>query len=126
MTDPANPAPGFRRHPDHAIAVEPLGQTVTVTAEGITLARSDKALLLKEKSYPPVIYVPFDDIAFEHLARTSTTTHCPFKGDASYWRLAGRSDGGDVMWAYESPFDEMVDIGGHGAFDARKTEVLTG
>ncbi len=117
----SNPSPGFRKHPEHTITVEPYGGHVTVRAGGKEIASSDKALVLKEASYPPVLYVPFSDIAFDALEATETSTHCPFKGDASYWGLKGGDS--DVMWAYQHPYDEMTRIIDYGAFDPKKVEV---
>ena len=48
--------------PDHPITIEPTGQRVTVTAGDQVIARSDNALTLREASYPPVQYVPIDDV----------------------------------------------------------------
>lgn len=112
-----NPAPGFRRNPEHAITIAPHAGRVVVRAGGRVLASTDAALELVEASYPPVLYIPFSDIAFDLMARSATATHCPFKGDATYWHLGLPGDAGpDVMWAYEAPYDEMDAIRGHGAF----------
>jgi uncharacterized protein (DUF427 family) len=109
-----NPSPGFRNHPEHTITVAPLGKHVTVTSNGATIASSDDALLLQERDHRPVIYIPFADIDFGRLSATETSTHCPFKGDASYWSV---KDGArDAMWAYQQPYDEMAAIKDHGAF----------
>ena len=120
-----NPAPGFKRHPDHTITITPHAGTVRVTAGGSVLAESSKALELREASYPPVLYIPFADIRFDQLEVTDTSTRCPFKGTASYWRLAGNPGAGDVLWAYEAPYDEMEAIAGHGAFYGNKVSVET-
>ena len=126
MPENANPAPGFAAHPDHTITVSPLGESVTVSVAGKPLAKSDKALLLQENTYPGVVYIPFDDIAFDRMEQTTTATHCPFKGDATYWRLADRPEDGDVMWAYQTPFDEMTGIRNHGAFYGNKVDIVLG
>jgi uncharacterized protein (DUF427 family) len=118
-----NPAPGFKSHPEHTITVEPFGKHVTVKSNGTVIASSDNALLLKEHVYPGVIYVPFADIDFDKLAATDTSTHCPFKGDASYWSV---KDGAkDAMWAYRHPFDEMTAIADHGAFYPNRVSIET-
>lgn len=116
MNVAANPGPGFVKYPNHKITLGPLGKRVTVNADGIELAASDDALLMREGNYPPVVYIPLAGISFDRLARTESSTHCPFKGDASYWRVAGGSAGPDVMWTYETPFDEMKEIKGYAAF----------
>ncbi|TIQ30778.1 MAG: DUF427 domain-containing protein [Mesorhizobium sp.] len=124
MDKRANPAPGFQRNPDKVITIEPYRGTVTVSAGNAVVARSTRARLLSEPPYPAVFYIPFDDIDFGKLARTEHSTHCPYKGDASYWSVlpAGES-GKDAMWAYEQPFDEMTEIRDHGAFYTSKVTV---
>lgn len=117
MDKKANPAPGFQRNPAHTITVKPFAGTVTVSHGGTVIAASGRAQLLQEASYPPVLYIPFADIRFEALKSSDTSTHCPYKGDASYW--SADIDGEirkDVMWAYQAPYDEMVVIKDHGAF----------
>ena len=120
-----NPAPGFAQHPGHTITVKPFTGTVRVTAGGSVLAESSSALELREASYPPVLYIPFADIRFDQMEATDTSTRCPFKGTASYWRLAANPGTGDVLWAYETPYDEMTAIAGHGAFYGNKVRVET-
>ncbi len=120
----ANPAPGFSRHPDHTIRIEPLGKSVEIRFGGAVIARSDNALMLHEAKYPPVIYVPLSDVSDEHIERTASQTHCPFKGDASYWTLtANGKEANDAMWAYEAPFDETSAIKNHAAFYPDKVEI---
>ncbi len=117
-----NPSPGFRMHPEHTITIEPYRSKVTVRTDGAVVASSEHALELKEVNHPPVLYVPFADIDFSVLEPTATSTHCPYKGDASYWRRKG--DGGeDVMWAYQQPYDEMSAIRDYGAFYANRVQV---
>ncbi|MEO3998471.1 DUF427 domain-containing protein [Mesorhizobium sp. CAU 1732] len=120
----ANPAPGFLRDPQRKIVVEPYGRTVTVRFGDVVIASSDEAVELRESTYPPVLYIPFKDIYFEHLEKTATTTHCPFKGDATYWSASAQGEAAsDVMWAYEAPFDEMLQIKDYGAFYPNKVSI---
>jgi uncharacterized protein (DUF427 family) len=117
MQKAANPAPGFRQKPSHRITVEPFGGTVTVSFSDAVIASSQNAKVLREGDYPPVFYIPFEDIYFDFLQPTETRTHCPYKGEASYWSVSAVGEGQrDVMWAYLSPYDEMQAIKGHGAF----------
>jgi uncharacterized protein (DUF427 family) len=112
-----NPSPGFRDHPEHTITVEPFEGVVNVKFRDVVIASTDRARLLREKGHDPVLYLPFEDIYFVHLKKAATTTHCPFKGDASYWNVKGQDEAAkDVMWAYEHPYDEMLEIKDHGAF----------
>ena len=124
MNIAANPSPGFQRNPSHRIAVEPFDGVVTVVFSDAILASTDKALVLREADYPPVFYIPFEDIYFEFLKRSDTSTHCPFKGNASYWNASAVGEAvNDVMWAYERPYDEMTGIKGYGAFYPNKVRI---
>ncbi|TIU02643.1 MAG: DUF427 domain-containing protein, partial [Mesorhizobium sp.] len=80
--------------------------------------------VLTESPYPSVFYIPFADIDFDQLRKTEFSTHCPYKGDASYWSVLPAAEAGkDAMWAYERPFDEMVEIRDHGAFYPNKATI---
>lgn len=125
MNGTANPAPGFQKHPDRKITLEPLGQNVTVSIDGIELAVSEHAVVMHEGDYSPVVYIPPTDILYDRLARSDTRTYCPYKGHASYWRVKGGSNA-DVMWAYETPYDEMLAIKGHGAFYGNRVDISVG
>jgi len=126
LTPAPNPAPGFRDRPDHTITIAPHAGKVVVRAGDRVLAETHAALELVEARYKPVLYIPFSDIDFAPLSRSATLTHCPFKGDATYWLIGLPGDAGpDVMWAYETPFDEMQAIRGHGAFYADRVTIET-
>ena len=103
--------------PDHPIAITPNPKRVRVTAGGVVIADTTHALTLKEASYPAVQYVPRQDANMALLSRSDRTTHCPYKGDASYYSVAA---GGKALensiWTYETPFPAMTEITGHLAF----------
>lgn len=124
METALNPAPGFQRNPDHRITVEPFDGTVVVTFSDAIIASSNNAQVLRESIYPPIYYIPFEDIYFDFLTRTATHTHCPYKGDATYWRVSAAGEAlNDIMWAYEAPYDEMIAIRDHGAFYPDKVRI---
>ena len=124
MNIAANPSPGLQRNPAHRITVEPFDGAVTVVFSDAILASTDDALVLREADYPPVFYIPFKDVYFEFLKRSDTSTDCPFKGNASYWNASAAGEAvNDVMWAYESPYDEMMRIKDHGAFYPDKVRI---
>jgi uncharacterized protein (DUF427 family) len=118
-----NPAPGFKKHPDHRIVTRPAGRRVQVKLNGELIADSSDALLLEEGSYPPVYYFPRKDVRMDRLARTSHSTHCPFKGDASYFSLKDGAE--NAVWTYEQPFDEMLAIKERLAFYTDKVDSIT-
>jgi uncharacterized protein (DUF427 family) len=124
MNIAANSAPGFQRNPSHRITIEPFDGVVTVVFSDAILASTDEALALRETNHQPVFYIPFKDVYFELLRRSDSSTHCPYKGDASYWNVSAAGEAvNDVMWAYEEPFDEMKQIKGHGAFYPSKVRI---
>jgi uncharacterized protein (DUF427 family) len=126
MSQAAATSPGFQSRPDHRITVTPFEGTVTVRFSDAIIASSDNAKVLRESGHPPVLYIPFEDIYFEFLEKTETRTHCPFKGDASYWRASAVGEGAeDIMWAYEHPYQEMLVIKDHGAFHPDRVDIET-
>ena len=78
-----------------------------------------RAKLLYETGILPVPYVPLEDFDQARLTRSDRVTHCPFKGDASYWSVG---DTENVVWAYEDPKPEVGQIKDHYCF--YDTEVL--
>jgi uncharacterized protein (DUF427 family) len=110
--------------PDHPITITQNPRRVRVMAGDIVIAESTKALTLKEAKYPAVQYVPREDANMALLERTDRTTHCPYKGDASYYSI--RADGetlDNVVWTYETPFPAMTEISGHLAFYPDKVKI---
>ena len=103
-----NSGPGYHKHPEHRIEVEPAGKRVRVTFKGEVVADTRDALAMKEADYPVVYYVPRNDVRMERLDPSSHRTHCPFKGDASYFSL--RDGPENAVWSYEQPYDEMLVI----------------
>ena len=103
-----NSGPGFKKRPDYRIAARPAGARVRVTFKGEVIADTKDAVRLEETSYPPVFYIPRTDVKMERLVRTSHNTYCPFKGQASYYSLAGGPQ--NAVWSYERPYDEMLAI----------------
>jgi uncharacterized protein (DUF427 family) len=110
--------------PDHPITISPLNGRVTVQFKGERVAQSDKALELKEAQYPAVIYVPRSDISIEHYVRTEHRTHCPYKGDASYFSLTANGESAEnAVWTYEEAYPSVKEIEGHVAFYPDKVTI---
>ncbi len=120
----ANPAPGFRKTPRSHIVTRPAGTRVRVTLGAEVLADSRDALEMREGSYPPVYYVPRKDVKMERLVRTAHATHCPYKGDASYFSIVDGPE--NAVWSYERPYDEMRDIQDLLAFYPNKVAIALG
>jgi uncharacterized protein (DUF427 family) len=110
--------------PDHPITITANPKRVRITAGGVVIADSTHALVLKEASYPAVNYVPRGDANMALLQRSDRTTHCPYKGDASYFSIL--TDGKTIensIWSYETPFPAMAEISGHLAFYPDKVKI---
>lgn len=116
-TGNGNSGPGYRERPDYRVDFIPCAKRVRVGFNGEIVADSTRSRLLLETNHRPVYYFPRDDVRADLLRRTAHSTHCPFKGDASYWTVSvnGR-EAENAVWSYESPFDEVAAIGDYVAF----------
>jgi uncharacterized protein (DUF427 family) len=114
--------------PDHPITISPSRSRVRVRLRGDVLAETADALALKESTYPVVHYIPRNAVQMDRLVKTDRSTHCPYKGDASYFSIVGK-DGTRVenaVWSYETPFPAMQEIAGYLAFYPNKVEISAG
>jgi len=110
--------------PDHPITVTPADSTVTVRLGGRVIAKTDRALVLREASYPAVHYVPIAEVEDSVLRPSSHETYCPFKGDASYYSLLdGDTVIADAVWTYVAPYDAVAEIADHVAFYPQHVEI---
>jgi uncharacterized protein (DUF427 family) len=122
-----NPAPGFKKYPEHRLTTQPARGRVQVRYHGELIADTTSAVEMHEKSSTGkvvaavVYYLPRKDVKMERLARTAHTTYCPFKGNASYFSLAGGPE--NAVWSYEQPYDEMLAIQELLAFYPDKFEI---
>jgi uncharacterized protein (DUF427 family) len=111
--------------PDHPITIAPNGTHVRVRFAGRTIADTTRALRLKEAGYPAVLYIPREDADMTALTPSDHRTHCPYKGDASYFSIAanGRTSE-NAVWSYERPFPAMREIEGHLAFYPHRVDAI--
>lgn len=111
--------------PDHPITVEPTRGRVRVLLGGVIVAETTRALTLQEASYPPVQYIPRADAQMDLFVPSTHSTHCPYKGDASYLSLtAGGLAKRDAVWSYESPYPAVAQIAGHLAFYPDRVDAI--
>ena len=86
--------------------------TVRASWNNAVLAESDRTILVEGNQY-----FPERDVRMEFLEKSATSTHCPWKGDASYYSVVvdgTRND--DAAWYYPDPFDAAKDIENYVAF----------
>ena len=110
--------------PQHPITIEATGARVVVRANGRVVADSNASLTLREGGYPPAIYIPIGDVDAAQLRSSATSTYCPYKGDASYFTIAGTDeDLVDVIWTYDHPYPAVAAIAGHLSFYPDRVDV---
>jgi len=82
------------------------------TWRGATLAESNDTIVIEGNHY-----FPPDSIRAEHFRKSDQHTHCPWKGEASYYDIAvdGELNPG-AAWYYPEPKDEAAEIKGRVAF----------
>jgi uncharacterized protein (DUF427 family) len=103
--------------PEHVLYLEDSPRRVRVVVSGETVAESTRAKLLHETGHMPVYYLPEEDVRDELLEATDHTTHCPFKGHASYWSIrVGDDVRENAVWSYPEPLQEAPPLAGHLAF----------
>lgn len=107
--------------PAHRLLFDPFPRRVRALFGGETVLDTRRGMLLHESNILPQLYVPTDDMNTDLLEATDHHTHCPFKGDASYWTLrAGDAVRENAVWAYLEPNQDASWLKGYSAmyFDA--------
>ena len=107
----------------HRITTRRTDEHVVVKHDGVVLAESRRPLVLSEKGLPDRYYLDREDVRMDLLAPSTTTSHCPFKGDATYFSADGVPD---AFWTYEQPNDDRGDITGLLAPWPGRVEVTVG
>lgn len=110
--------------PDHPITITPATARWRAKFAGHVIADTADAVVLKESTYPQVVYFPRADVSMDYMRRTDRSTHCPYKGDASYFTvLMDGQFAENAVWSYEQPFPAMAEIEDRLAFYTDKIEV---
>jgi uncharacterized protein (DUF427 family) len=110
--------------PDHPITMSVKPARVRVVYNGHQIADSRDVLVLQEANYPPVYYFPRGDVEMAFLPKTSRKTHCPYKGDASYFTLDMDGEiSENAVWSYEDPFPAVEKIRERLAFYPQYVEI---
>jgi uncharacterized protein (DUF427 family) len=114
------------KEPDaqHPITINPTAGRVVVRVDGVVVADTRAALTLQESTYPPVQYIPLQDVDQTRLTRSDTTTYCPYKGEAGYFHVSGPNGRlTDLIWSYERPYPAVGQIAGRVAFYPDRAEI---
>jgi len=103
--------------PDHPIFIQRNPARIVVSVAGSVIADTRNAVTLREADYPPVQYIPREDVDLSQLKRTDHVTYCPYKGDCNYYSVpAGGRKSVNAVWTYENPYAAVAQIKGHVAF----------
>ncbi len=103
--------------PDHPISIRHNPARVVVSVAGHVIADTRNALTLRESDYPPVQYIPREDVDLSQLERTDHATYCPYKGDCNYYSVpAGGKKSVNAVWTYENPYPALAQVREHVAF----------
>jgi len=91
------------------------GQKISVLLNGMVIADSSDVIIVHEKGHKPTLYFPRGDVAMDLARPMEQSTHCPRKGDASYFEFEG-AKGPAVAWSYEDPIPEAAVLKDYLAF----------
>jgi len=102
--------------PKHRLLFEAYPRRMRAFVGERVVLDSTRGKLLHESNMLPVYYCPVEDMADDLLADSDHHTHCPFKGDASYWSL--KVDGREIenaVWHYPEPLEASRWLDGYAA-----------
>jgi len=109
--------------PRHFMRIKPVKSRVCIRLGDTVLAQSSDAVRLLEIGkdfYDPVIYVPRQDVRVVLDPVADRTSHCPLKGDATYFDYSGwvpQQPIDYLAWSYAEPFGFARDLAGLIAFN---------
>ena len=111
--------------PDHPISITNAGTRVRVRVKDRVIAESSQALRLEEKEYPPVYYIPREDVDMSLLVRTTHYSYCPYKGDCTYYSIPmGGAKSEFAVWTYEEPYEAVARIKDYLAFYPARVDAI--
>ena len=110
--------PAARSHEGYRLSLVSDPRRIRAEFQGETVADSSRVLVMHETRLAPVFYFPREDVRMDLLVKNDHHTHCPFKGNASYWTIrVGDNSAKNAAWSYETPYDESSSVKEYIAFD---------
>lgn len=108
----------------HTVSTHAEDIHIEVRLDGELVADARRPVLLEETGMGTAYYLDKADLVAD-VRPLELSTHCPFKGDASYWTIeAGGRTHDAIAWSYETPNAGAEDITGRLAFFADRAEIL--
>jgi uncharacterized protein (DUF427 family) len=112
------------RDPYSRVDILDSSRHVRVEVAGTTVAESTHPRILFETGLPPRFYLPRLAVRMDLLEPSDKVTHCPYKGQASYWSVRlGDTLHKDMAWSYPTPFPESQKVAGLVAFWDERVDV---
>lgn len=79
---------------------------------GTVVAESDDTVVVEGNHY-----FPKESVKLDFFTPTDRSTHCPWKGDASYYDITvDGQTASNAAWYYPEPYDKAIHIKDHVAF----------
>ena len=108
---------GHPRDPHKRVEALRSSRHVEVAIDGVTVAETDRPVLLFETDLPTRFYVPRDDVRLDLMEPTDNSSLCPYKGRTDgYWSWPGPPELRNVAWTYSSPAPAVGAVAGRIAF----------
>lgn len=104
----------------HYSVIDSYKRKLTLIYKNEVIAETSSALILKEVGkgvYDPVFYLPKDDIKIKLEKEPGRQSHCPIKGEATYWNVEGDFTDNYFAWSYEVALPRSKKIQGYVAFN---------
>ena len=104
----------------HYAVVDQFKRKLILKYKDEIVAESEDALILKEVGtsvYDPVFYLPKKDIKVKIEKESQRNSHCPIKGDATYWNFKENPTEDYFAWSYEVAMSRAKKIEGYIAFN---------
>jgi uncharacterized protein (DUF427 family) len=100
--------------PAHKLLMHPFPRRVRAEFAGRTVLDTRRGVLLHETALLPRLYVPEEDVDQSLFVPSDHSTHCPFKGDATYRTLrVGDRVVENALWAYPDPLPDAKWLAGY-------------
>lgn len=92
--------------PRHRLFFDDFPRRVRAFFGGRAIFDTTRGKLLHETGMLPQLYVLRADVRMDLLEKSDRSTHCPFKGDASYWSIrVGDHRTSEAAWTYAESAD---------------------
>ncbi len=111
--------------PYHRIDVLSSARNVRVVLGGMTVAESNRPVLLFETGFPTRYYLPKADVRFDLLRPSDTISRCAYKGEARYYSVEVEGKlVKDIVWYYRFPTTEVSKIVNNLAFYSENVDAV--